>query len=68
MFPILLIIASALATTSYTTTDHTDSIVPDTHTFFHEDQAKQVHKGEWPPVYYNSIHKHHSQQIKTRRL
>ena len=37
MFPILLIIASALATTSYTTTDHTDSIVPDTHTFFHED-------------------------------
>ena len=37
MFPLLLIIASALATTSYTTTDHTDSIVPDTPTFFHED-------------------------------
>jgi len=28
------------------------------HTFFHEEQAKQVHKGEWPANYYNSIHNH----------
>jgi len=35
------------------------------HTFFHEDQAKQVHKGEWPANYYNSIH---NQQIKVRRI
>lgn len=35
------------------------------HTFFHEEQAKQVHKGEWPANYYNSIH---NQQIKVRRI
>jgi len=35
------------------------------HTFFHEEQAKQVHKGDWPPVYYNSIHNQH---IKVRRI
>merc|ERR1719266_668675 len=34
------------------------------HTFFHEEQAKQVHKGEWPANYYNSIHN----QIKVRRI
>jgi len=35
------------------------------HTFFHEEQAKQVHKGEWPANYYNSIH---NQKIKVRRI
>ena len=37
MFPLLLLIASALATTSYTTTGHTDSSVPANPTFLHED-------------------------------
>jgi len=29
---------------------------PHPHTFFHDEQAKKVHKGDWPPIYYNSLH------------
>jgi len=32
------------------------------HTFFNDDQAKKVHKGDWPPIYYNSLHKDHNKK------
>lgn len=38
---------------------------PHPHTFFHDAQAEKVHKGEWPPIYYNSLH---GAQRRRRRL
>jgi len=38
---------------------------PHPHTFFHDAQAEKVHKGEWPPIYYNSLH---GTQRRRRRL
>jgi len=35
------------------------------HTFFHPGQAEKVHQGEWPPLYYNSLHGTHRRR---RRL
>eukprot|EP00090_Calanus_glacialis_P011713 TRINITY_DN20088_c0_g1_i1.p1 TRINITY_DN20088_c0_g1~~TRINITY_DN20088_c0_g1_i1.p1 ORF type:complete len:530 (+),score=146.48 TRINITY_DN20088_c0_g1_i1:43-1632(+) len=39
---------------------------PHPHTFFHDAQADKVHKGEWPPIYYNSLHG--DQNRRRRRL
>jgi len=38
---------------------------PHPHTFFHDAQAEKVHKGDWPPIYYNSLH---GTERKRRRL
>jgi hypothetical protein len=40
---------------------------PHPHTVVHDDQAKQVHKGDWPPIYYNSIHKQQRAALKVAR-